>query len=89
MANPAPTTCPHPLTSTPGGQGSQVCRWHCGHLLELQLQAAAGGRFEGLLGVVAEVVVLQAATGRCKREGASAHATHPWVKEGVAAVYAG
>ena len=63
----------------------------CGRLLlELQLdEAAAGGRFEGLLGVVAEVVVPQPATGRCKREGARAHATHPWAKEGVAAVHAG
>ena len=33
---------------------------------EAQLEAAAGGRFEGLLGVVAEVVVPQPATGRCK-----------------------
>ena len=58
-------------------------------MLEVQLEAAAGGRFEGLLGVVAEVVVVpQPATGRCKREGAHAHATHPWAKEGVAAVHA-
>ena len=83
-------TAQHPLT-TPGGQGSQVCRRHRGRLLEVQLEATAGGRFEGLLGVVApaEVVAPQPATGRCKREGASAHATHPWAKEGVAAVYAG
>ena len=32
-------------------------------LPELQLEAAAGGRFEGLLGVVAEVVEPQPATG--------------------------
>ena len=55
-------------------------------LLEVrQLEAAAGGRFEGLLGVVVEVVVVQAAMGRCKREGAPgvrAHAAHPWAKEG-------
>ena len=37
--------------------------------LEVQLEAAAGGRPEGLLGVVAEVGALQAAMGRCKREG--------------------
>ena len=58
-------------------------------LLERQLEAAAGGRFEGLLGVGADIVVPQPATGRCKREGAHAHATHPWAKEGVAAVHAG
>ena len=58
-------------------------------LLELQLEAAAGGRFEGLLGGVVEVVAVQAATGRCKWERARAHATHPWAKEGVAAVHAG
>ena len=38
--------------------------------LEVQLEAAAGGRPDGLLGVVAEVVAHQPATGRCKREGA-------------------
>ena len=50
-----------------------------GLVLELQLEAVAGGRSEGLLGVVAEVVAKQPATGRCKREGAHthAHATHP------------
>eukprot|EP00964_Phaeocystis_antarctica_P071957 scaffold43949_cov50-Phaeocystis_antarctica.AAC.3 len=58
-------------------------------VLELQLEAAAGGRFEGLLGGVVEVVVLQPATGRCKWERARAHATHPWAKEGLAAVHAG
>ena len=60
-------------------------------LLELQasLEAAAGGRFEGLLGVVVEVVVVQPATGRCRWERARMHATHPWAKEGVAAVHAG
>ena len=42
-----------------------------GRSLEAQVEAAAGGRPEGLLGVVAEVVVAhQPATGRCKREGA-------------------
>eukprot|EP00964_Phaeocystis_antarctica_P006307 scaffold3432_cov64-Phaeocystis_antarctica.AAC.2 len=54
-----------------------------------QLEAAAGGRFEGLLGGVVEAVVAQTATGRCKWERARAHATHPWAKEGVAAVHAG
>ena len=43
-------------------------------MLEHQLEAVAGGRSEGLLGVVAEVVAKQPATGRCKREGAHAHA---------------
>ena len=47
-----------------------------GRSLEAQLEAAAGGRPEGLLGVVAEVVVAQAATGRCKREGARS-SRHP------------
>ena len=41
-----------------------------GRSLEPQVEAAAGGHPEGLLGVVAEAVVLQPATGRCKREGA-------------------
>ena len=61
----------------------------CTLALEIHLEAAAGSRFEGLLGVVAEVVVVQPATGRCKRKGARAHATHPWAKEGAAAVHAG
>ena len=42
---------------------------HATLALEIQLEAAARGSFEGLLGVVVEVVVVQAATGRC-REGA-------------------
>ena len=47
-----------------------------------KLEAGARGRFEGLLGVVAEVVVaVQPAACRCKREGARPHATHPWAKE--------
>ena len=60
-----------------------------GRSLEEQLEAAAGGRLEGLLGVVAEAVVLQAATGRGKREGART-SRHPPVgqREGVAAVHA-
>ena len=58
-------------------------------MLEPQLEAAAGSHFEGLLGVVVEVVVVQPATGRSKWERARAHATHPWAKEGVAAVHAG
>eukprot|EP00964_Phaeocystis_antarctica_P036154 scaffold20660_cov48-Phaeocystis_antarctica.AAC.1 len=44
--------------------------------LEAQLEAAAGGRFEGLLGGVVEVVAPQTATGRCTWERARAHATH-------------
>ena len=43
---------------------------HATLALEIQLEAAARGSFEGLLGVVVEVVVVQAATGRCRREGA-------------------
>ena len=35
-------------------------------MLEVQLEAAAGGRFEGLLGVVVQVVAPQPATDRCK-----------------------
>eukprot|EP00964_Phaeocystis_antarctica_P113565 scaffold77572_cov58-Phaeocystis_antarctica.AAC.2 len=57
--------------------------------LKGQLKAAAGGRFEGLLGGGVEVVVPQTATGRCKWVRARAHATHPWANEGVAAVHAG
>ena len=57
-------------------------------MLELQLEAVAGGRSEGLLGVGAEVVVPQPATGRLQA-GGCALATHPWAKEGVAAVHAG
>ena len=64
-------------------------RRHRGRLLDLQIEAAARGRFEGLLGGVVDAVARQPATGRCKREGARAHATHPWAKEGVAAVHAG
>ena len=65
-----------------------------GRSLELQLDAAAasaaGGRPEGLLGVVAEVVLEpQPASGRGKREGART-SRHPPVgqREGVAAVHA-
>ena len=59
-----------------------------GRLLDaLQLEAAAGGRFEGLLGGVVEAVETQPATGRW--EGARVRATHPWAKEGVAAFQAG
>ena len=35
-----------------------------------KIEAAAGGRPEGLLGGGVEAVALQPATGRCKREGA-------------------
>ena len=54
-----------------------------GRSLELQVEAAAGGRPEGLLGVVAEAVALQPATGRCKREGART-LRHPPVGQGRA-----
>ena len=61
-----------------------------GRSLEVQLEAAAGGRPEGLLGVAAEVVAPQPATGRGKREGArtSRHPPVRGAKEGVAAVHA-
>ena len=54
-----------------------------GRSLEAQVEAAAGGRPEGPLGVVAEVVLPQAATGR-------SDVTPPTrgAKEGVAAVHA-
>ena len=47
-----------------------------GRSLELQLEATAAGRPEGLLDVVAEAVAPQPATGRCKREGV-------WTSPGV------
>jgi hypothetical protein len=41
---------------------------HRGRLLKSDLDAAAGGVFDGLLGLVIEAVVLQAATGRPHKE---------------------
>ena len=48
----------------------------------VQLEAAAGGRPDSLLGVVVEVHPRQPATGRGKREVHGRHATHPWGKGG-------
>ena len=44
-----------------------------------KIEAAAGGRPEGLLGGGVEAVALQPATGRCKREGART-SRHPPVR---------
>ena len=65
---------------------------HRGRLLKMDLDATAGGVFDGLLGLVVEMVVLQAATGRPQgsdvgagacatrlpkgRRGLGAHAAH-------------
>ena len=54
-----------------------------GRSLEAQVEAAAGGRPEGPLGVVAEAVAVQAATGRCKREGARTSRHPPMGKEKI------
>ena len=60
-----------------GAAGGGVA--HRGRLLKLDLDATAGGVFDGLLGLVVEVVALQAATGRPQGSdvGAGARATHP------------
>ena len=53
---------------------------HRGRLLELDLNAAAGGVSDGLFGLVIEHVVLQAVTGGGSQGGevgAGARATHP------------
>jgi len=58
---------------TPGGGVA-----HRDRLLEGDADAAASGGFDGLLGLVAEVDVLQAVTERSQGEiGAGARATHP------------
>ena len=61
----------------PGAAGGGVA--HRGRLLNLDLDAPAGGFFDGLLGLGVEVIVLQTATGRPKESGvgAGARATHP------------
>ena len=63
---------------TPGGGVAHrgPCR---GRLLEGDADAAASGVFDGLLGLVVEVVVLQAVTGQSQggEMGAGARATHP------------
>ena len=63
-----------PGVGTPGGGVA-----HRGRLLEGDADAAARGVFDGLLGLIAQVVVLQAATGRSQggEMGAGARATHP------------
>ena len=63
--------------SESGAAGGSVA--HRGHLLKLDLDATAGGVFDGLLGLVVEVVTLQAATGRPQGSdgGAGARETHP------------
>jgi hypothetical protein len=60
--------------ATPGGGVA-----HRGRLLEGDADAAAHGVFDGLFGLVVEVVVLQAVTGRSQggEMGAGARATHP------------
>ena len=62
------------LASLPGGGEA-----HRDHLLKLGLDATADGVFDGLLGLVVEVVPPQAATGRPQGSdvGVGAHATHP------------
>ena len=59
---------------TPGGGVARR-----GRLLEADVDAAAGGVFDGLLGLLAEVVGLQAVTGKSQggEMGAGARATHP------------
>jgi hypothetical protein len=63
--------------SVVGTPGSGVARR--GRLLEGDADAAASGVFDGLLGLVVEVVVLQAVTGKSQgaEMGAGARATHP------------
>ena len=62
-----------------GASGGGVA--HRGRFLELDLDAAGSGAFDGLLGLVVEVVVPQAAAGRpcggVGNTGAVARATHP------------
>ena len=60
--------------ATPGGGVA-----HRGRLLEGDADAAARGVFDGLFGLVVEVVVLQAVSGRSRggEMGAGARATHP------------
>ena len=59
---------------TPGGGVA-----HRGRLLELDIDTAAHGVFDGLFGLVVEFVVLQAVAGRSEggEMGAGARATHP------------
>ena len=64
-----------------GASGGGVA--HRGRFLELDPDAAAGGALEGLLGLVVEIVVPQAAAGTphgggVGHTGAGARATHPF-----------
>ena len=63
-----------PGVGTPGGGVA-----HRGRLLECDIDAAARGVFDGLLGLVVEVVVLQAVAERSQggEMGAGARATRP------------
>ena len=63
--------------SNVGAPGGGVA--HRGRLLEGDADAAARGVFDGLFGLVVEVVVLQAVSGRSRggEMGAGARATHP------------
>jgi hypothetical protein len=63
-----------PGVGTPGGGVA-----HRGRLLERDIDAAASGVFDGLLGLVVEVVVLQAVTEMSQgaEMGAGARATQP------------
>ena len=68
-----------------GAPGGGVA--HRGRFLELYADAAARGVCDGLFGLIAEVVTLQAATGRSQggEVGAGARTTHPSEHLGVAA----
>ena len=59
---------------TPGGGVA-----HRGRLLEFDIDTASRGVFDGPLGLVVEVIVLQAVAGRSQggEMGAGARATHP------------
>ena len=68
------------VTGASGASGGGVA--HRGRLLEFDLDAAAGGVCDGLLGLVVEVVAPQAAAGRphgggVGHTGAGARATLP------------
>ena len=60
-----------------GTRGGGVA--HRGRLLESDIDTASRGVFDGLLGLVVEVIVLQAVAGRSQggEMGAGARATHP------------
>ena len=60
-----------------GTRGGGVA--HRGRLLESDIDTASRGVFDGLLGLVVEVIVLQAVAGRSHggEMGAGARATHP------------